>query len=361
MRRSPVCPCVAELVRPVGQAQWAMATCLAVTLGAILTITAAVGHAELGSAVGLGFVLTAVPSLPQELAAGLRLIALRTATVIVGAGFVVVTVEVPGAHAVAVVVAAVCGSLIEKIGATAGLVVILTAIDVGASGATHVPWWNVWPYATGSLTVLMAWLAWWCVARVRGSGPEPAVSPSVGTTVVPYRHAARVAVAVTAAVLVAQALPDDLVGGHWLITSVLLTIQPQRDQTRTRIAQRLGGNAVGALIAAAVLGVQPPAPVVISVAVALFLLAMALRPVNYTWWAVTGPPVLLIVSEYPALFPWYEGGVRLAMNLAGAVVVVLVVFGPTLLMRRDRARASNNRIVYPKWREGAAGDDPVDR
>ena len=50
----------------------------------------------------------------------------------------------------------------------------------------------------------------------------------------------------------------------------------------------------------------------------LFLLAMALRPVNYTWWAVTGPPVLLVISEYPQLFPWYEGGVRLAMNLAGA-------------------------------------------
>ena len=72
------------------------------------------------------------------------------------------------------------------------------------------------------------------------------------------------------------------------------------------------------------LGAHPAAPVVVMVTVVLFLLAMALRPVNYTWWAVTGPPVLLMISEYPQLFPWYEGGVRLAMNLGGAVIVLAV-------------------------------------
>lgn len=361
MRVSPVCPRVAELVRPVGQAQWAMAGWLAVTLGAILAVSAAVGHAELGSALGLGFVLTAVPSLPQELSAGLRLIALRGVTVIVGAMVVVLTVEVPVVHAVAVVVAAVCGALVEKIGPTAGLVIILTANVIGASDTAPVRLWDVWPYAVGSVTVLVAWLAWWSVARLTRSGCEPGAAAATGVPGRPYGHAARVAVAVAAAVLIVEALPDDLVGGQWLITSVLLTIQRQRDQTRTRITQRLGGNAVGALIAAAVLGAQPPAPVVISTATVLFLLAMALRPVNYTWWAVTGPPVLLIIGEYPALFPWYEGGVRLAMNLAGAVVVVAVVFGLPVLMRRARSGRSNNRIVYPKWTEGVAGDDAADR
>jgi hypothetical protein len=36
--------------------------------------------------------------------------------------------------------------------------------------------------------------------------------------------------------------------------------------------------------------------------------------------------VLLVISEYPHLFPWYEGGVRLGMNVLGAAVVVAVVF-----------------------------------
>jgi uncharacterized membrane protein YccC len=157
-----------------------------------------------------------------------------------------------------------------------------------------------------------------------------------------------VAVAVGCAVVIAGLLPADLVGGHWLITSVLLTIQPRRDQTGVRVAQRLSGNAVGAVIAALILGAQPPAPVVVAITIALFLLAMALRPVNYTWWAVTGPPVLLVISEYPGLFPWYEGGVRLAMNLGGALIVLVVVFGTAWLIRMRPTLTARYRIVYPK-------------
>jgi hypothetical protein len=75
---------------------------------------------------------------------------------------------------------------------------------------------------------------------------------------------------------------------------------------------------------------------------------MALRPVNYTWWAVTGPPVLLVISEYPQLFPWYEGGVRLAMNFAGAAIVLLVVFAAPALgaiwSRRERGSFPDSTI-----------------
>ena len=88
--------------------------------------------------------------------------------------------------------------------------------------------------------------------------------------------------------------------------------------------QRISGNTIGALIAAVVLGAHPSVPAAAVLTVLLFTLAMALRPVNYTWWAITGPPVLLMISEYPDLFPWYEGGVRLAMNRPGAVIVLVV-------------------------------------
>jgi uncharacterized membrane protein YgaE (UPF0421/DUF939 family) len=150
-----------------------------------------------------------------------------------------------------------------------------------------------------------------------------------------------VGVAVTAAVAVAGLLPDDLVGGHWLITSVLLTVQPSAVDTGMRLAQRLSGNAVGALIAAVLLGTHPAVPVVAVVTVVLFTLAMALRPVNYTWWAVTGPPVLLVISEYPQLFPWYEGGVRLGMNLLGAAIVLAVVFGFPRVAGSSRSAGSS--------------------
>jgi hypothetical protein len=289
-------------------------------------------------------VLTAVPSLPPHLRAAVVTVAVRGLTVVTAA-LVVVTAGSPVAHGTTIVVAAVFGAMFERVGPTAGLAVVLIAVDTGATAATSL--WALLPYAAGVLAVMTAWLAWWTCTRFfrrhsRGAEEPPPAVPGVARG-----HAGRVGVAVGAAVLIAGMLPHDLVGGHWLITSVLLTIQPRQAQTGVRVAQRLSGNTVGAVIAAAVLGAQPPTPVVIAVTMVLFLLAMALRPVNYTWWAVTGPPVLLVISEYPGLFPWYEGGVRLAMNLAGACIVLAVVFGAPWLARHRSTSHPDDRIVYP--------------
>jgi hypothetical protein len=325
-----------------------MAAWLAVALCAMLVASAALGHAERGSAVALGFVLTAVPSLPQQLRPAVGIVAVRGLTVITGAVVVVLTSGSPVAHGAAVVAAAVFGALVERVGPTAGLAVILIAVDTGATAAR--PLSALWPYAAGALAVLAAWLAWWACAHAihRDRRPAGERSPPEAPGVA-FGHAVRVGVAVSAAVVIAGLLPDDLVGGHWLITSVLLTIQPGRTQTGMRMLQRLAGNAVGAVIAALVLGAHPSAPVVGAVTAVLFLLALALRPVNYTWWAVTGPPVLLVISEYPELFPWYEGGVRLAMNLAGAFIVLIVVFGAPWLAATRPTAPKQNRIVYPKY------------
>jgi hypothetical protein len=323
-----------------------MAAWLAVALCTILVVSRALGHAELGSSVALGFVLTAVPSLPEQLRSALVTVAVRGLTLVVAAVAVALATGSPVALGMTIVAAAVFGALVERVGATAGLAVVLIAVDAGATVATS-PWAS-WPYAAGALAVMAAWLGWWACApvfryddRVDGESP-PAASSAMGG------HAIRVGVAVGAAAVIAGLLPNDLVGGHWLITSVLLTIQPRRTQTGVRMAQRLSGNTVGAVIAAVVLGAQPPAQVVIAVTTILFFLAMALRPVNYTWWAVTGPPVLLVIGEYPGLFPWYEGGIRLAMNLAGALIVLVVVFGASWLVRRRSTPEGKDRIVYPK-------------
>ncbi|TFV56467.1 hypothetical protein E4P42_18865, partial [Mycobacterium sp. PS03-16] len=266
-----------------------------------------------------------------------------------GAALVVATAGHPWALALSTVAAAVVGALIERVGATAGLAVVLIALDAGAGPSLAA----AVPYAIGAATVFGAWALWWLLARtavaLRVSGPSrPAPEP--GRRAVDRGHVVRVASAVAIAVGLAACLPDDLVGGHWLVTSVLLTIQPGRPATRTRLAQRLSGNTVGAVLAAGLLGAHPAIPVAVAVTVALFVLALALRPVNYTWWAVTGPPVLLVVSEFPHWFPWYEGGVRLAMNLAGAAIVVLVVFAVPAAARHFR-RSDASDSVYKIQRE----------
>jgi uncharacterized membrane protein YccC len=196
------------------------------------------------------------------------------------------------------------------------------------------------------VVVAIAWAAWFaCAEAIRATRREPRAEPTAAARTswqARCSHAARVGVAVGAAAVIAAMLPSDLVGGHWLITSVLLTVQPAAVDTGMRLAQRLSGNAVGALIAAVLLGTHPAVPVVAVVTVVLFTLAMALRPVNYTWWAVTGPPVLLVISEYPQLFPWYEGGVRLGMNLLGAAIVLVVVFGVPILSRVGSRRGAGD-------------------
>ncbi|WP_157680312.1 FUSC family protein [Mycobacterium dioxanotrophicus] len=316
-----------ELLRPVGSSRWGMGVALAFALGAILIVPAMSGHAEAGSAVALGFVLTAVPELPTTRRAAMETMGARAATVVVCGVIVVLSTPYPAVLLAVTVGAAMFGALVARVGATAGLAVVLLATDLdGARGLGA-----LWPYVLGAAVVGVAWAVWFGCARDR---PDEPASPRAGG----WAHALRVGAAVGVAASAVTLLPVDLVGGHWLVTSVLLTIQPSQSQTGMRLAQRLSGNTVGAVIAAVLLGVQPPAPVTIGVTVVLFLLAMALRPVNYTWWAITGPPVLLVISEYPELFPWYEGGVRLAMNLAGAVIVAVVVFAIPASIRAYRER-----------------------
>ncbi len=303
-----------------------MAAWLAVGLGAILAVSAALGWAESGSAVALGFVLTAVPLLPTTLRPALATMGIRGAAVLAGAVLAVLSDGHPVALGAATVAAAVCGALLDKVGPTAGLAVVLVAVDAHDAPLSPA---TLAPYLVGVLVVVAAWSAWFGCARALDT--ERRKTPQGTVESRSWRessgHAARVGVAVAAAVGLAALLPADLVGGHWLITSVLLTVQPTAADTGMRLAQRLSGNTVGAVIAAVLLGAYPSVPIVAVVTVILFTLAMALRPVNYTWWAVTGPPVLLVISEYPQLFPWYEGGVRLTMNLAGAAIVLAVVFG----------------------------------
>ena len=336
MRWSSVRSLATYVVRPMGHPQWAMALFLATMLGAILTASAAIGHAKLGAAVALSFLLTAVPSLPQQLWAGLEVITVRGVTVLCGASVVMLTDGLPTVRAIAIVAAALLGAMVDRVGPTAGLAVILPTIHLPAIVTPQSVLFALWPYAAGTLAVVIAWLGWSISNRIRQNDPRP--NPSrINPPDSPHGHAARVCLALIIALMVVHLLPADLPGTHWLITSVLLTIQPQPHQTRLRIAQRLSGNTIGAFIAAVALGATPSVHVVIAAVTILFLLATALRPVNYTWWAVMGPPALLMVSEYPALFPWYEGGIRVAMNLLGSAIVVCIVFvGPRVWPVRNR-------------------------
>lgn len=298
-----------------------MAAVLAVALGAVFVVCDLLGHSPAGAAVALGFVLTAVPVIPESRSAAAEVLALRTAAVAAGTGVVLMCDGSVPALAVCTVAAAMLGAVLPKLGATAALTVVLVDLHMSRMAESG-------PLPAAALYLIGAAVVWLAVLACRNATPA-----ADARTRVRYGHVAAMGVAVALATALATMVPDGVVGAHWLITSVVLSIQADPSATGVRLAQRLSGNLVGAGLAAVILAAHPSTVVLVAAIVVLFLLAMALRPVNYTWWAITGPPVLLLISEYPAVFPWYEGGVRLLMNVVGALIVVAVVFGAPRVWR----------------------------
>lgn len=130
-------------------------------------------HAKLGAAVALSFLLTAVPSLPQQLWAGLEVITVRGVAVLCGASVVMLTDGLPTVRAIAVVAAALFGAMVDRIGPTAGLAVILPTIHVPAVVTPQGVLFALWPYAAGTLAiaVAVAWLGWAGRSAVESTRP----------------------------------------------------------------------------------------------------------------------------------------------------------------------------------------------
>lgn len=314
-------PTARELYRSTGSPAWGISLWLAVALGAVFVVCDALGRSASGAAIALGVVLTAVPGIPAAVDEAVKVIGVRTAAVGLGTVTVLACNGNELLLSCATVLSAMLGAVVPRLGPTAALTVVLVAMHMERTAGSPAAL-----YLVGSAVVSVAAAAHIGVTAIgKSSAPSVPVRSSVLPT---WGHVAGLGTAVAAATAAAAAVPDDVIGAHWLVTGVVLSIQGDTTATGIRLAQRLSGNLIGAVLAAAILAATPAQPVVIALIIVLFLLAMALRPVNYTWWAVTGPPVLLLTSEYPAIFPWYEGGVRLLMNIAGAGIVAVVIFGP---------------------------------
>ena len=157
---------------------------------------------------GLGFVLTAVPSLSPTWRAAFGTIAIRALAVLAGAVLAVLTVGHPAALAAVTVAAAVGGGLLARVGPTAALAVVLVAVDVPDDGGAE----RLLPYVAGALVVAVAWTAWFGCAemlRRRRGAAAPASPAAERGWRESWPHAVRVGVAVAVAVSVAGLLPED--------------------------------------------------------------------------------------------------------------------------------------------------------
>jgi hypothetical protein len=316
------------LTRSVGAPSWGLSAALALGVGGALLLGASTGRTDNAARVVLAMILVALPSIPDEPRAAARTLLLRTSAVAVCSLAVTAVDGNQLAVAALVVLTAALGFAVPALGTTAALALLLLGVRTHMTpGSASVP--ALWELA-GALVVATATFAAIFLRAPSGgpeAGPAPVARPS---------WTARRTTAVGIVVVLAMLSPAGLYGGHWLITAVLLSVRPTPAATRVRLAQRLLGNTAAALLVALLMGAGPAVATMGIIAGGLAFLAFALRPVNYLWWAVTAPPVLLIAGDFPLTHDWYEGMVRVGLNLLGAAVVLLVCYVPRM---RDPASA----------------------
>jgi uncharacterized membrane protein YccC len=136
------------------------------------------------------------------------------------------------------------------------------------------------------------------------------------------RHAVRVAV-VTAPALgftMAWFTPYD----HWLGITIVATMQPFFAPTFLRALERIGGAALGGLVAAAV-GLLCTTPLSISLAMfPLAVAALAVRAVNFGLFMLALTPVMVLLTEIgqPDTAEWRIALARAALTIAGGLLAV---------------------------------------
>jgi uncharacterized membrane protein YccC len=140
------------------------------------------------------------------------------------------------------------------------------------------------------------------------------------------RHALRIVVMATPALAFTMVHfnPYD----HWLTITIVATMQPQFALTYARALERVGGTALGGLVAAAV-GLVCTTPLAIAAAMfPLAVVAFAVRAVSLGLFmaALTPLIVLLVETGVPGTSEWSIAWARFAFTTLGGILAVVAGF-----------------------------------
>jgi len=140
------------------------------------------------------------------------------------------------------------------------------------------------------------------------------------------RHALRTAVTAAPALAFTMAwfTPYD----HWLTITIVATMQPFFALTYTRAVERIGGTALGGIVAAAV-GLVCATPMAIALAMfPLTVAALAVRAVNFGLYMVALTPVVVLLVEagQPDTAEWRIALTRAGLTIIGGLVAVAASF-----------------------------------
>ncbi|MFI9596063.1 FUSC family protein [Nonomuraea sp. NPDC052265] len=300
-----------ELLRPEGEPDVPAGLVAGVSIMLPLLAGTALGQTAYGAAMSLATTLMLYPA-PFRL---LPLMLVRTAAVTCAGVFAWLSTGHPWLLAAGVTAAAVAGALWPLLGTTGALAALLIAI-MGT------------PATTGRAlialpgTVQLAGAVWGAavvlvLGRLSATGLPPEPFPRR------RRHAARLGVLVGASMSLMAVLGLHVAEGHWLVTSILNTLQPTTEATGTRYAKRLLGNVLGSGITALILLGHPSAVVTALCVGGAGVLAHTYRAANYTYWSIWMPMMLLLLSDFSRPEPWDASLIKMAMNVVGGLAAVL--------------------------------------
>ncbi|WP_433330572.1 FUSC family protein [Spirillospora sp. CA-294931] len=138
-----------------------------------------------------------------------------------------------------------------------------------------------------------------------------------------FRQVSRVGLAVAVAMALAAMLPVS--HAHWMSITVMLSLRGTYGETMDHLLQRVGGTAIGSVIAAVLLALAPGQ---LTASLILFVFALAaftLRSVNFAYWALFGTPLAMMLLDFSQPSDWTAAGERIALTLGGVVVAFLAV------------------------------------
>jgi uncharacterized membrane protein YccC len=115
----------------------------------------------------------------------------------------------------------------------------------------------------------------------------------------------------------------DLPFGYWLLITAVFCLQGTYGETVERVVQRIGGSALGGVLAAVLLSLAPGKTALALIIFCIAWLAFALRPINYTVWAFFMTPLAMMILDFGLPVPWSESAIRIALNIGGGALAVL--------------------------------------
>ncbi|MEW2356521.1 FUSC family protein [Spirillospora sp. NPDC029432] len=138
-----------------------------------------------------------------------------------------------------------------------------------------------------------------------------------------FRRVGRIVFVAVLAMALTAALK--LPHGHWMVLTAMMSLRGTYGETINNVVQRVGGTAVGSAIAAVLLTLTPDHTATAIVIFFIALVGFALRSLNFSYWALFGTPLAMMLLDFSVPSDWTDAGGRIALTLAGGLMAFLAV------------------------------------